>query len=147
MKLILEENQLNMAPEPFLRRAGYGYFRDRRSGKESFSRRLGSGIFPKLHMYVSEQGEKIVFDLHLDQKQPSYGGSRMHNAEHDGEVVEGEIARLKELVTHNVEHVTQNVERGTHNESEDDTLDKIGGDREYIGKTGKQKKKKWWKFW
>ncbi len=87
-----------MNPEQFLRRAGYAYIRDRRSGQDSFVRRLGSGFYPRLHIYAEEQGEKAIFNLHLDQKQPSYGGSHMHNAEYDGEVVEGEIERLKQFI-------------------------------------------------
>jgi hypothetical protein len=99
MKLIINKSQLSMAPEQWLRRAGYTYYRDRRTGKDSFSRRLGNGFFPKLHMYVDEQNEKIIFNLHLDQKQASYTGARMHNAEHDGEVVVEEIARLRSFLS------------------------------------------------
>ena len=140
MKLVLDKNQLEGSPEQFMRRAGYGYFRDRRSGKESFSRRLGSGIFPKLHMYIKENGEKVLLDLHLDQKQPSYGGSRMHNAEHDGEVVENEIKRLKEFIT-----VKEEKEESL--EDDGDIVDTINGDRSYDKNTETNKNKSWWKFW
>jgi hypothetical protein len=98
MKLIIGKNQLNMNPERFLRRAGYGYIRDRRSGQESFVRRLGSGFYPRLHMYAEEKDGKIIFNLHLDQKQPSYAGSHAHNAEYEGEAVEREIERLKQFI-------------------------------------------------
>ena len=128
-----------MAPEQFLRRAGYGYFRDRRSGKESFSRRLGQGIFPKLHMYVMEQGDKIVFDLHLDQKQPSYQGTRMHNAEHGGEVVENEIERLKGLST----PLQSSPYQGE--EEKGDIINSIDGNRKYDKNAKLLKKKSWWK--
>lgn len=132
-----------MAPEQFLRRAGYGYFRDRRSGKESFSRRLGQGIFPKLHMYVMEQGDKIVFDLHLDQKQPSYQGARMHNAEHDGEVVENEIERLKGLITPAPDPSPAPNVAG---EGSNDIINSIGGNREYDKNAQPPEKKSWWKI-
>ena len=98
MKLTISKNQLNMAPEQFLRRAGYGYIRDRRSGKDSFVRRLGNGFYPRLHMYVSERDDQIIFNLHLDQKQASYAGAHAHNAEYDGEVIEAEIERLRGLI-------------------------------------------------
>ncbi len=100
MKLTINKNQINEHGEQFLRRAGYGFIRDRQRGKESYVRRLTRDHYPRLHMYVSENGGKIIFDLHLDQKQVSYkGASHMHNAEHDGEVVEGEIERLRSLVS------------------------------------------------
>jgi hypothetical protein len=98
MKLILDKDQLNMAPEQFLRKAGYGYIRDRNSGQDSFVRRLGSGFYPRLHMYVEENDSRIVFNLHLDQKQPSYKGSHAHNAEYDSDVVVDEVNRLKQLI-------------------------------------------------
>jgi hypothetical protein len=98
MKLIINKNRFNMAPEQFLRRAGYAYIRDRKTGLDSFARRLGSGFYPRLHMYADEQGDNIIFNLHLDQKQPSYQGARAHNAEYEGEVVEEEIKRLKRLI-------------------------------------------------
>jgi hypothetical protein len=47
---------------------------------------------------VEEQGSKIVFNLHLDQKQPSYPGAHAHNAEYEGKVVEDEIGRLKDII-------------------------------------------------
>ncbi|MCG2700791.1 hypothetical protein L6267_01325 [Candidatus Parcubacteria bacterium] len=101
MKLIISRNKFDAPPEQFLRRAGYGYIRDRRSAKDSFARRLGGGFYPRLHIYIEEQGDKAILNLHLDQKQASYAGSHAHNAEYDGLIVEGEIKRLKNLITHN----------------------------------------------
>ena len=101
MKLTINKNQLDTAPGQFLRRAGYGYIRDRHSGQDSFVRRLGSGHYPRLHMYIKEQGDKIIFNLHLDQKQASYAGAHAHSAEYDGDVVEQEVERLKNCITHN----------------------------------------------
>ncbi len=98
MKLIVNKNQLNVAPEQFLRRAGYSYIRDRRSGQNSFVRRLGSRHYPRLHMYVKESDDSIIFNLHLDQKQASYAGAHAHSAEYEGEVVEAEIERLKGII-------------------------------------------------
>ncbi len=98
MKLILEKDKLNMAPEQFLRKAGYNYIRDNRRGQDSHVRRLGRGFYPRFHMYAKENESQVIFNLHIDQKQPSYAGSHMHNAEYDGEVVETEIERLKGLI-------------------------------------------------
>ena len=101
MKLIIDKNRLDAAPEQFLRRAGYGYIRDRRSGQDSFVRRLSNGFYPRLHMYIEEQGDKAILNLHLDQKQASYAGAHAHNAEYDGNIVEAEIERLENLITRN----------------------------------------------
>ena len=98
MKIVINNNKLNIAPEQFLRSAGYAYIRDRQSGKDSFVRRLGSYHYPRFHMYIDQSEEKIELNLHLDQKQASYAGAHAHNAEYDGEVVEREIERLKKLI-------------------------------------------------
>ena len=105
MKLILDKKQINLSADLFMRRAGYAFFRDRNTGKESYSRRLGSGFYPKFHVYLDEvrdaQGERMVIDLHLDQKHVSYeGASHMHNADYDGEAVEGEIERLRQFAVY-----------------------------------------------
>jgi len=97
MKLTILKSQLNMTGEQFLRKAGYAYIHSRHTGKDSYVRRLGGHFYPRLHMYLKEQGEKLIFDLHLDQKQPSYKGTHAHNAEYEGPVIEDEIERFKQL--------------------------------------------------
>jgi hypothetical protein len=99
MKLIIDKDQLKGSPEQFLRQASYGFIRDRRRGQDSFVRRLGSFHYPRLHLYLEAAGEKIVFNLHLDQKQPSYSGAQAHNAEYEGDIVEAEITRLRQLLS------------------------------------------------
>ncbi len=98
MKIILNKKALNINPETFLRRAGYAFIQDRQSGNASFVRRLGNNFYPRLHLYFEEKDDRIIFNLHLDQKKPSYQGARAHNAEYEGEVVENEIERLKNLL-------------------------------------------------
>lgn len=98
MKLILDKNKLSDTPLNLIRRAGYGYIQDRRSGLESFVRHLGRNLYPRFHLYIEEEGEKVIFNLHLDQKQPSYSGSHMHNGEYDGEVIEAEMKRIREML-------------------------------------------------
>ena len=95
MKLILDKNVLDQAPEQLLRQAGYAYLMDRNSGQESYVRRLGRGFYPRFHLYLAEQGNQVILNLHLDQKQASYEGAHAHNAEYDGETVEAEMARIK----------------------------------------------------
>ena len=95
MKLILDENLLDQAPEMLVRQAGYAYLIDRNSGQESYVRRLGRGYYPRFHLYLEQQNGQAVLNLHLDQKQASYAGAHAHNAEYDGELVEQEMARIK----------------------------------------------------
>ena len=102
MKIVISKKELSMAPQLFLRKAGYVYLQDRKTGQDSFTRRLRSGPYPRLHVYIKEGERKIIFNLHLDQKKPSYSGSHAHNAEYEGEVVQAEIERLKKLITHNL---------------------------------------------
>jgi len=105
MKLILDRKQLKSRPEQFLRQAGYSYIRDQQSGQDSYARRLSSGRYPRLHLYIKEQNNqrhseagKIILNIHLDQKQASYEGAHAHSAEYEGEIVNKEIKRLKELL-------------------------------------------------
>lgn len=98
MKIVLNKKALSINPDRFLRSHGYAFILDRKRDQPSYVRRLGSHYYPRLHMYVKETEDRITFNLHLDQKQASYKGSHMHNAEYEGEVVESEIARLKQLL-------------------------------------------------
>lgn len=82
----------------FLRRAGYALILDRRRGVESFVLRLGDGYYPRLHLYIDEVGDDLIFSLHLDQKKASYQGFHMHNAEYDDKIVVDEINKLKNLL-------------------------------------------------
>lgn len=97
-----------MQGEQVARLAGYGLINDYRRDKQSFVRHFGRGLYPRFHLYISEDREgRVIFDLHLDQKSASYEGSHMHNAEYDGEMVEAEINRLKVLIS--------DIYRKTHN--------------------------------
>lgn len=99
MRLIIDPSQIDSSPEQFLLRSGYGHIFDRRRGVDSFVQRLGGGFYPRLHMYVNLLPDgRIAFDLHLDQKEASYAGSHMHNADYDGPVVAEEIERLRGLI-------------------------------------------------
>ncbi|MCD4693829.1 hypothetical protein K8R62_00530 [bacterium] len=103
MKLEIKRNEISDNPYTFLRRAGYGFIRDRRSNQESLVRRLGGGFYPRFHIYVDEDESRIVFNLHLDHKEASYAGAHKHNAEYDGDLVQREIMRLKNWVNNSKE--------------------------------------------
>lgn len=84
---ILIASKLN--PIQIMRRSSYGQLR---SG--SFVRRLGTYNYPRFHAYI-ENGN---INLHLDQKQASYEGSRAHSGEHDSEAVIKEGERIKAVM-------------------------------------------------
>lgn len=82
-----------------IRRCGYAQFRDPRTGEFSFTRRLGSGFYPRFHLYVDERDAEVVLKLHLDQKRPSYGVGHAHSGEYEGPIVEQETRRIETLLT------------------------------------------------
>lgn len=82
-----------------LRRAGYAPHRDPRSREQSFVRRFSAGEFPRFHLYAQEEDNGTVFNLHLDQKKPSYEGSRAHAGEYDGPLLEEERKRIEAVVS------------------------------------------------
>lgn len=98
MDFALDKNKVNMSGDAIVRRAGYGFIHDQRSGKDSYMRRLTGDYYPRFHMYLKEDQQNIIFSLHLDQKRASYQGNHMHNAEYDGPLVVGEVERLKQVV-------------------------------------------------
>ena len=73
----------------------------------SIVRQMGRNDYPRFHLYIKENNRPIdrsmglsfIFNLHLDQKKPSYKGSRAHSGEYDGELVEGEAKRIRQLLS------------------------------------------------
>lgn len=80
-----------------LRRAGYGELSNRH-GQISYQRRLGGGQYPRFHAYVEDINGGMQLNLHVDQKQSSYGTGAAHGGEYDGPLVENEMARLVQFV-------------------------------------------------
>lgn len=81
-------------PLAVLRKAGYFAFTDPNTKKESFILRPTPGRYPRYHLYLKREDGKIIFDLHLDQKKPSYKGSRMHAGDYESPAVERELKRI-----------------------------------------------------
>jgi len=63
----------------------------------SFERRLGSSLFPRLHVYLAEGPRGIEVSLHLDMKPHTYEGFRAHVAEHDSAIVIEEMERIQQF--------------------------------------------------
>ncbi len=99
MKIILNKKYLSQNPEQFLRQsAGYAHIHSHHTGHDSYVRRMSRDHYPRFHVYIKLDGERVIFDLHLDQKKTSYQGSHAHNAEYEGDTVEREVARIKGLI-------------------------------------------------
>jgi hypothetical protein len=98
MKLTILQKQLVSQYPIFLRQAGYTYIVNKKTGQESFVRSFGKNNYPRWHIYVNEEGDKLIFNIHLDQKQPSYQGMSAHSGEYDSSIVKAEIERLKQLI-------------------------------------------------
>lgn len=80
----------------FIRKIGY-YFqhRDEKTNQSVFSRPLDRSGYPRFHLYIKEQGDNLIFNLHLDQKRPVYKGITAHSGEYDSPLVAQEAERIK----------------------------------------------------
>lgn len=99
MKLIFSNNDFkDISAWQFLRQAGYQILESRRGDKISFVRRLGSDHYPRFHIYLQNNQDSTIFNIHLDQKKASYQGQTAHSGEYDGDLVIQEANRLKSLL-------------------------------------------------
>lgn len=81
-----------------MNRLGYHQHIDSRQNQISFIRRLGSGLYPRLHAYIDESEGEILFKIHLDEKKPSYQGVARHSGQYNGEILEQEKERIVNLL-------------------------------------------------
>ena len=80
-----------------MQKAGYSY-RGVYNGDMNFIKRIGLDEYPHYHIYIKEQENEFIMNMHLDQKKPSYEGAAAHNAEYNGELIEKEMERVKRLI-------------------------------------------------
>ena len=100
MKFIVKNN-FKESIASLMRKVGYRLQGKNEERKEFiFIRPLGRGGYPRFHIYLrtSEQAQQIFLNLHLDQKKPSYKGAPAHSADYEGEVVENEAKRIKQVL-------------------------------------------------
>jgi len=88
----IKENIVQVA-----RKIGYLIIDTKDNGEYNLVRKLTIGNYPRFHIYLKQQGNRYIFNLHLDQKAPIYKGSHAHNGEYAGPVVETEADRIKEI--------------------------------------------------
>jgi hypothetical protein len=80
--------------EDLIKRCGYGEIYDRKTEQVSYKRALGSGGYPRFHVYLKDFEDYFEVSLHLDQKKASYIGTSAHSGEYEGEQVENEARRI-----------------------------------------------------
>jgi len=79
-----------------IRAIGY-HFIGRTTEEYHFMRPMNGGAFPRFDIYMRIEGINFVFNLHLDQKRPIYKGITAHSGEYEGELVEKEAERIKQI--------------------------------------------------
>ena len=80
------------------RALGYLIIDTKENGQYNLVRKLTGQNYPRFHAYVKQQGTDFIFSLHLDQKKPSYEGSHAHSGEYEGDIVEREAQRIKNIL-------------------------------------------------
>ena len=90
MKFSVKKNENILS---LTRRLGY-VSRGSRGEEFNFVRYLGGSGYPRFHLYIKQDKDNIFFNLHLDHKKPSYGGTSAHSGEYEGEFVEEEKERI-----------------------------------------------------
>ena len=96
--MIFEIKNLGRSINDIMRQIGYSPTYLQKEGKFSMVKMLARIDYPRFHLYVNEIENGFSFDLHLDQKKPSYEGSKSHSGEYEGDVVEGEVGRIKDIL-------------------------------------------------
>ena len=93
-----EIKNINKSINDIMRQIGYmpAFFQE--PGEFSIVRKVGRNDYPRFHAYIKQTGQDFSFNLHLDQKKPSYEGSTGHSGDYDGDVIEVEIERIKGLL-------------------------------------------------
>ncbi len=89
----LKENIVNLAHQ-----IGYINIDTTDYNKFSMVRKLTYQNYPRFHIYLKEAGDKLIFNLHLDQKAPIYKGVHAHSGEYEGPIIEDEADRIKRLL-------------------------------------------------
>ncbi len=84
-------------PQELIRRVGYKPRGVSERGELDCVKPLGAD-YPRFHIYMKEEKDVIIFNLHLDQKKPSYEGSTAHGGDYDSETVRDEVQRVKDAI-------------------------------------------------
>src|SRR3989338_2150779 len=95
--MTFKTNKLSHNIPELMRHLGYRPLGYTGKGELNCVRPLGAA-YPRFHIYLKEEGEVLVMNIHLDQKKPSYGDETMHSGDYESETVKQEVERIKEII-------------------------------------------------
>ena len=101
MKFTIQDN-FEDSTGSLMRKISYHFLgRIAENEEMNFVRPLTRNRYPRFHIYLKKDQNKktLIFNLHLDQKKPSYKGSHAHSGEYEGLAVEQETERIKQILT------------------------------------------------
>ncbi len=90
-----------------MRKIGYRFQRENKEKGELVFSRPPKG-YPRFHIYLKIENDNLILNLHLDQKGPIYKGAPAHSGEYEGEVVEKETERIKQILKYEKEKCKTN---------------------------------------
>jgi hypothetical protein len=90
-------NNLGYNLPDLMRKLGYKPIGTTDRGELNCVRPL-QGDYPRFHIYLTAEPQVLTFNLHLDQKRPSYEGSAAHGGDYDSDTVKEEALRIKEYI-------------------------------------------------
>lgn len=95
MKWMINKTDLRHNIIQAMRNCQYRYQHTTTNNEHSFTRVVyNNQPFPRFHLYVNEVDDKVIFNLHLDQKKSVYEGQTAHSADYDDPVVTTEYQRI-----------------------------------------------------
>ena len=83
--------------QTIVRRLGYKPIGHSDRGELNCVRPIGRD-YPRFHAYIKEEGDTFIFNVHVDQKRPSYGNEIAHSGDYDSEIVEEEVGYIKQQI-------------------------------------------------
>jgi len=92
-------NNLGYNLTDLARRLGYRPLGYTPAGELNCVRPMGAA-YPRFHIYLKADPEVLTFNIHLDQKKPSYEGSHAHGGDYESDTIKDEIHRVKEIIYH-----------------------------------------------
>lgn len=90
----IEINPLTQNTLALMRRVGYT-FQKNEGSEQAWVRILGSGGYPRFHIYTQMDKMSLVLNIHLDHKKHTYGEDTRHHADYqDSPPLQEEVERL-----------------------------------------------------
>jgi len=80
------------------RKIGYVIIDTKENNEYNMVRKIHFDNYPRFHIYAKHAGDRLIFNLHLDQKKPSYKGTHAHSGEYEGPVIDEEANRIKDVL-------------------------------------------------